>query len=304
MKASLTLLVSILIFSCGPNKPKDYLLSLQPEAGKNYRYSVEDKFQIMAAFPDGDREIYTKLLYDYTVKYDRKDSVLNGLVTFNNFRIEFEDGHGVQVFDTKFDKADWKNTELWFYYSMLNKNIPIRFASNSHVQEIKAVEQLKKSMIDAYSKNGIGTPELSAMLRKFVDNFVVNRMAYENYAFYTGKPLQKDSSFKISFTSLMPLHHSIQYNYNLRAETDSTLTLAAKGTVALKDSLKQQVPFVWLKNKRLVSEGFDEILLQKGTNVVKYRKSYFNLSDSLVLDQKSIPARIIIEKETKLKKPE
>ena len=243
MKTFFALVICVLIFSCGSNKSKDYLLSLQPETGKAYRYSVEDKFQIMVNFPDGDKEIYTKLLYDYSIKYDRKDSVLNGLITFNNFRIEFEDGDGVQVFDTKFDKADWKNIELWFYYSMLNKNIPIRFSDNSHVQEIKAVEQLKKSMIDAYSKNGINTPELTAVLRKFVDNFVVNRMAYENYAFYNGKPLLKDSSFSVSFVSLMPLHHSIQYNYNLRSETDSTLTLAAKGTVALKDSLKQQAPF-------------------------------------------------------------
>lgn len=304
MKTFLALVLCVFIFSCGPNKSKDYLLSLQPETGKTYRYSVEDKFQVMVNFPTGDEEIYTKLLYDYTVKYDRKDSILNGVITFNNFRIEFEDGAGVQVFDTKFDTADLKNIELWFYYSMLNKNFPISFSRNSHVQQVKAVEQLKKSMVEAYSKNGINTPELTAVLRKFVDNFVVNRMAYENYAFYTGKPLQKDSSFNVSLVSLMPLHHLIQYNYNLRSETDSTLTLAAKGTVSLKDSLKQQAPFALLKNKRLVSEGFDEIVLQKETNVVKYRKSYFNLADSLVLNQKTYPARIIIEKETKLKKSE
>lgn len=304
MKTFFLLFACLLLFSCHTKKPKEYTLSLQPETGKIYRYTAEDKFQVMVSFPDGDKEIYSKLLYDYSVKYNSKDSALNGTVSFDNFRIEYEDGNGVQVFDTKFDSASWKNVELWFYYSLLKRNIPLRFSTNSRTQEIKTIRQIKQSMINAYSRNGIGTPELTKVLEKFVDNFVVNRIAVENYAFYTGQPLLKDSSYSIGFTSLMPVHHSVQYKYNLRAETDTTLTLGGRGNASLKDSLKQEFPFNVLKNKQLVSECFDEIILQKETNVVQYRKSYFNLADSFVLDQKQYPAHIIIEKETKLKRPE
>lgn len=304
MRTLVVIAILVTLFSCNNKKSTENTLRLNPEKGKIYRYAVEDKFQIMATTPDGDKEIYTKLLYDYAIQYDLKDSVLNGTLRFENFRIEFEDGNGIQVFDTKFDSASWKNIDLWFYYSLLKRNIPLRFSKEGRVQEIKTVETIKQSLITAYSRNGINTPELTAVLKKFVDNFVVNRMTVENYAFYTGKPLLKDSSFTIGFTALMPLHHAVTYKYNLRNQTDTTLTLGGKGSVQLIDSLKQEFPFSFLKNKQLRTEGFDEVLLQKETNTVQYRKSYFNLADSLLLNGKYFPANIIVEKETKLKKPD
>lgn len=304
MKTPVFFFCLYILTGCTNGKQKDYLLALQPETGKTYTYAAEDKFQIMIKLPEGDHEIYAKHMFDYTVKYNRKDSMLNGMITFKNFRIEFEDGHGVQIFDTKFDSADWKNIELWFYYSMLKKNVSFGFGANSRVKEVKGVEQLKQTMIKMYESNGIANKELSLILRNIVDNFVVNRMAYENYSFYTGLPLQKDSSYSISFSVSTPVHHTLSFKYNFRSETDTTLTLSGKGLVKLKDSLKQEHPFSLLKTKNLSSDGFDEILLQKETNVMLYRKSYFNLSDTILLASKLYPARIIIEKEIKLKKPE
>lgn len=304
MKTLIIFLSLFFLFSCSADKQKDYLLALQPVAGKEYSYNAEDKFQIMVTMPEGDKEIYAKNIYDYVVKYELKDSMLNGIITFKNFRIEFEDGNGVQVFDTKFDKADWKNFELWFYYSMLKKSVAFRFDANSRVKEVKGIEQLKQNMIKLYETNGLANKGLSTVLGTIVDNFAVNRMTHENYGFYTGLPLQKDSSYTIRFAVKTPVHHTINYKYNFRSETDTTLTLAGKGLVALKDSLKQEHPFSLLKTKNLSTEGFDEITLQKETNVLQYRKSYFNLADSILLDSKYLPARIIIEKEVRLKKPE
>jgi len=304
MKIAILFLSLYFLTGCAAEKQKDYLLALQPETGKEYTYSVEDKFQIMVTVPEGDKEIYAKHMFDYSVKYGRKDSILNATITFKNFRIEFEDGNGVQVFDTKFDEADWENIQLWFYYSMMNKSVSFSFGPNSRVKEVKGINQLKQTIISMYETNGIADKELSLLLGKFADNFAVNRMAYENYAFYTGLPLKKDSSYNISLAVSTPVHHILRYKYNLSSETDTTLTLAGRGLVTLQDSLKQEAPFSLLKTKNLSSEGFDEIILQKETNLLQYRKSYFNLSDSFLLTAKSYPVRIIIEKEIKLKKQE
>ncbi|RXK59250.1 hypothetical protein ESA94_14000 [Lacibacter luteus] len=304
MKTTVVIAICVLFLSCTANKSKSNVFSLKPESGKVYRYAVEDKFQIMIDFPDGNKEVYGKHFYDYSVIYDRKDTTLNGTVTFDNFRIEFEDGQGIQVFDTKFDKPDTESPDLWFYYSLLGKKIPMTFSSVGRVLEIKAVEQIKQKMVDDYNRNGLSNPQLTSALRKIADYFIVHRLASETYAFYSGTALIKDSSFNIRFTSYLPFTHSLQYKYNIRSETDSSQTLAGSGRVTLNDSLKQAPPFSMLKNKMLSSEAFDEITVQKQTHILQYRKSYFNLADSLVLGNKAYPSRIIVEKETKLKKPE
>jgi Family of unknown function (DUF6263) len=304
MKASIFLICLLFLFSCSDNKKAEDTLTLKPEFGKKYFYTADDQFGMRITLPEGEREVYAKHIYDYSVKYERKDSSLNATITFQNFRIEFEDGDGLQVFDTKFDKAAWENIELWFYYSMLKQSIAFRFGTDSRVKEVKGVEQLKQKMVKLYESNGVSTKTFTSILHQFVDNFAVNRMTYENYAFYTGRPLSKDSSYSLYFTLATPVNHTLRYQYSRRSETDTSLTLAGKGTVTLNDSLKQQYPFSLLQTKNLRSEGFDEVVLHKQTKLLHYRKSYFNLADSIRLNDKNYPTRIIVEKEVRLKNRE
>jgi hypothetical protein len=304
MNASIFLSCLLLFFSCSSNKKAADILTLEPELGKKYFYTADDQFRMRITLPEGEREVYAKHMYDYSVKYERKDSSLNGTITFQNFRIEFEDGDGLQIFDTKFDKAVWENIELWFYYSMLKQSIAFRFGADSRVKEVKGVEQLKQQMVKLYESNGVSTKSFTLVLRQFVDNFAVNRMTYENYAFYTGLPYSKDSSYPLNFTLATPVNHTLRYQYSPRGETDTSFTLAGKGTVTLNDSLKQEYPFSLLQTKNLRSEGFDELVLHKQTKLLHYRKSYFNLTDSIRLNNKNYPTRIIVEKEVRLKNPE
>jgi Family of unknown function (DUF6263) len=304
MKKIYPFFIVLFCISCKNNNTNTFQILLQPQSVITKHYKTEQAIQNFITINGKEQNTYIKHMNEYAVTYTPVDSAVNLDIIFTNFRLEYEDGQGVQVFDTKFDKPDLVNLDARIFFIMKNKKVSALVSNKGLLMNIKGIASLKNQILTEYESLGFNKKVLVNVIDTFLNSFIKNQVLEENLLFYTRNPVAKDSSYFVSGTTRMPVFFSLSINYAIKSANETKTFLAGKGSAMLKDSsfMSNENMKTVLKNKE--AELFDEVQLDQKTGILTYRKMFIGYSDSILFNNQRFPLRFTLEKELQEKKVE
>jgi hypothetical protein len=302
MKLSCTLLLVLLAIACTSKKTKTMQVLLQPASVITKHYTTEQTIQNFITTRGKDETTYVKYMNEYAVTYTPEDTTVSLDIIFKNFRVEYEDGGGIQVFDTKFDKPDFTTPDTRFFFVMKNKKVSAIVSNNGALLQVKGITPLKSQILTDYQSLGFDKKAILPGLDSFLYAFIKTQVLEENLLFYTRKPVMKDSSYFVSGVTKMPAYFSLAINYTMKPVNETKTFLSGKGSATLQDKTIMNNIVTNLSSKPKEATLFDEVQLDQKTGILTYRKMFIEYSDSIQFKNQSYPIRLILEKQLQEKK--
>jgi hypothetical protein len=302
MKLVYALAVILFFIACNQNNTNTVEVLLQPSSVITKYYQTEQTIQYFTTIQGKELNTYVKYMNEYKVTYTPTDSNVNLDLVFTNYRAEYEDGDGVQVFDTKFDKPDFVRTDTRIFFVMKNKRVSALVSPNGTILQVKGIAPLKNQILNEYQSLGFDKTTLIPKLDSFLHYFIKKEVLEETLLFYTRKPVVKDSSYFVEGITKTPAFLSFAVYYTVKPASETKTLIAGRGYAVLKDAFLLQNENIQMVSKKQQAELFDEVQLDKNTGILSYRKMTVGHSDSIIIKGQPYPLRFIMEKELKEKK--